>query len=325
VSRRRNRDFETAELSRAITYPGLPEEGSAGEFSDDVADSGARRRFGAVILGVPVIGWMAFFLAFPYVLLLLQSFWEAGLFSTLHIWNVQNYTAVLFGKSLAGNIYLPVMLRSIENGLMVAVLATLIGFPVAYLLAFKVRRYRMLVYTLVIVPLWASYLLRAYAWKVILGNHGILGSMLDHIGLGNSALSNILYSRTAVIITLTHIFTPFMILSIYSVLERVPESLISASKDLGVGRLGTFFNVVLPLSLPGVIAGATFTLGLAAGDFVAPLLVGGPGNLMIGNIIYSEFGATGDYPLGSAIAFVLLGFVIILVAISTFAESREQI
>ena len=116
-----------------------------------------------------------------------------------------------------------------------------------------------------------------------------------------------------------------MILSIYSVLERVPASLISASKDLGVGRLGTFFKVVLPLSLPGVIAGATFTLGLAAGDFVAPLLVGGPGNLMIGNIIYSEFGATGDYPLGSAIAFILLVFVVVLVAISTLAESREQI
>ncbi len=325
MSRRRNPEVEIPELSRPITNPGLPQEGPVVEYFDDVADLGARRRFGGAMLGIPVIGWMAFFLAFPYVLLLLQSFWEVGLWSTLRIWNVQNYTAVLFGRSLAGNIYLPVMLRSIENGLMVTVLATFIGFPVAYLLAFKVRRHRMLVYTLVIVPLWASYLLRAYAWKVILGNHGLLGSVLDHIGLGNSSLSNILYSRTAIIITLTHIFTPFMILSIYSVLERVPASLISASKDLGVGRLGTFFKVVLPLSLPGVIAGATFTLGLAAGDFVAPLLVGGPGNLMIGNIIYSEFGATGDYPLGSAIAFILLVFVVVLVAISTLAESREQI
>ena len=314
MSRRRNPEVEIPELSRPITNPGLPQEGPVVEYFDDVADLGARRRVGGAMLGIPVIGWMAFFLAFPYVLLLLQSFWEVGLWSTLRIWNVQNYTAVLFGRSLAGNIYLPVMLRSIENGLMVTVLATFIGFPVAYLLAFKV-----------IVPLWASYLLRAYAWKVILGNHGLLGSVLDHIGLGNSSLSNILYSRTAIIITLTHIFTPFMILSIYSVLERVPASLISASKDLGVGRLGTFFKVVLPLSLPGVIAGATFTLGLAAGDFVAPLLVGGPGNLMIGNIIYSEFGATGDYPLGSAIAFILLVFVVVLVAISTLAESREQI
>jgi spermidine/putrescine transport system permease protein len=325
VKRRRSSEVGVSEVSRTITNPGLPLEGPTDEYVDDMANRGARRRFGGGVLGVPVLGWMAFFLAFPYVLLMLQSFWQAGLFSTLHVWNLQNYTAVLFGKSLAGDIYLPVMLRSIENGMMVAVLATLIGFPVAYLLAFKLRRRRMLVYTLVIVPLWASYLLRAYAWKVILGNNGLLGSVLDHIGLGNSFLNNILYSRTAIVITLTHIFTPFMILSIYSVLERVPASLIDASKDLGVGRLGTFFKVVLPLSLPGVVAGATFTLGLAAGDFVAPLLVGGPGNSMIGNIIYSEFGATGDYPLGSAIAFVLLAFVVVLVAISTLAERREQI
>lgn len=325
MKRRGGSEAGVPEVSRAITNPGLPLKGEPEEFFDEPIDQGPRRHFGGVLLGVPVIGWMAIFLAVPYALLLLQSLWEAGLFSTLHIWNLQNYRAVLFGSSLAGNIYLPVMLRSIENGLMVTVFATLIGFPVAYLLAFKLRRHRMLVYTLVIVPLWASYLLRAYAWKVILGNNGLLGSVLDRIGLGHSSLSNILYSRTAIIIALTHIFTPFMILSIYSVLERVPASLISASKDLGVGRLGTFFKVVLPLSLPGVIAGATFTLGLAAGDFVAPLLVGGPSNLMIGNVIYSEFGATGDYPLGAAIAFVLLAFVIVLVAISTLAERRELI
>lgn len=325
MSPTRNPDAEVPEVSRVITAVGPASEGSLDEHFEELVDEGVHPRLGGALLGMPVIGWMAFFLAFPYVLLLLQSFWKAGLWSTLHVWNLQNYTAVLLGRSLAGNIYLPVLLRSIENGLMVAILATLIGFPVAYLLAFKLRRRRMLVYTLVIVPLWASYLLRAYAWKVILGNNGLLGSVLDHVGLGHSSLANILYSRTAIIITLTHIFTPFMILSIYSVLERVPASLISASKDLGVGRLGTFLKVVLPLSLPGVVAGATFTLGLAAGDFVAPLLVGGPSNLMIGNVIYSEFGATGDYPLGSAIAFVLLAFVVVLVAISTFAERREQI
>lgn len=325
MNRRRGSDVGIPEATSAITNPGLPPNGPTDKSFDDAVSRGPRRRFGGAMLGIPVIGWMAFFLAVPYVLLLLQSFWKVGLWSTLRIWNLQNYTAVLLGKSLAGNIYLPVMMRSIENGLMVTVLATLIGFPVAYLLAFKIRRRRMLVYTLVIVPLWASYLLRAYAWKVILGNNGLLGSMLDHIGLRNSFLQNILYSRTAVIITLTHIFTPFMILSIYSVLERVPADLISASKDLGVGRLGTFLRVVLPLSLPGVVAGATFTLGLAAGDFVAPILVGGPGNSMIGNIIYSQFGATGDYPLGSAIAFILLAFIVVLVAVSTLAERREQI
>jgi spermidine/putrescine transport system permease protein len=195
------------------------------------------------------------------------------------------------------------------------------------MLAFKMRsaRARMTLYTLVIVPLWASYLLRAYAWKVILGKDGMFASVLDQIGLGGTFLSNLLYSQTAVIIAMTHIFTPFMVLTIYAVLERLPSSLLEASKDLGVGSLATFRRVVLPLSLPGVIAGATFTLGLSSGDFVAPLLVGGPRNVMVANQIYSQFGATNNWPLGSSIAFVLLAFVAILVAVSTFAERREQI
>ena len=182
-----------------------------------------------------------------------------------------------------------------------------------------------MLYVLVIVPLWASYLLRAYAWKVILGQNGLLGSVLDQVGLENTFLNNLLYSQAAVVITMTHIFTPFMILTIYAVLERLPPSLIEASKDLGVGRLKTFLTLVVPLSLPGVIAGATFTMGLSTGDFVAPQLVGGKNDVMIANQVYSQFGATNNWPLGSAIAFVLLGFVAILVAVSTQAEKREQL
>ncbi len=141
----------------------------------------------------------------------------------------------------------------------------------------------------------------------------------------NTFLSNLLYSQTAIIIAMTQIFTPFMVLTIFAVLERVPPSLIEASKDLGVGRAKTFLKVVLPLSLPGVIAGATFAMGLSSGDFVAPLLVGGESDVMIATQIYSQFGATGNWPLGAAIAYVLLGVVLLLVAVSTLAEKRESI
>jgi spermidine/putrescine transport system permease protein len=284
-------------------------------------------RAGGLSLGLPVIGWMTLFFAIPYLLLFLQGFWKAGLFGTEHVWNLENYRLVFAGDSLTGSIYLPTLVKSIKIGALVTLFSTLLAFPLAYMLAFKMRsnRTRMAIYTLVVVPLWASYLLRAYAWKVILGKDGMFASVLDQIGLGGSFLGNLLYSQWAVIIAMTHIFTPFMVLTIYAVLERLPGNLLEASKDLGVGRLATFRRVVLPLSLPGVIAGATFTLGLSSGDFVAPLLVGGPRNVMVANQIYSQFGATNNWPLGSAIAFVLLGFVAILVAISTVAEKREQI
>ncbi len=282
---------------------------------------------GRVFLGVPVVGWMFLFFAIPYFLLFLQSFWKPTAFSISHDWNLENYRMVFFGDSLTGNIYLPTLLRSLKVGAMVTVFATLLAFPIAYLLAFKIRnhRARLMLYVLVIVPLWASYLLRAYAWKVILGQNGLFASVLDQVGLQDTFLSNLLYSQAAVVITMTHIFTPFMILTIYAVLERMPASLIEASKDLGVGRVKTFMTLVIPLSLPGVIAGATFTMGLSTGDFVAPQLVGGPNDVMIANQVYSQFGATNNWPLGSAIAFVLLGFVAILVAISTQAEKREQL
>ncbi len=282
---------------------------------------------GRIFLGVPVVGWMFLFFAIPYFLLFLQSLWKPTAFSVSHDWNLENYRMVFFGDSLTGNIYLPTLLRSLKIGAMVTVFATLLAFPIAYLLAFKIRnhRARLMLYVLVIVPLWASYLLRAYAWKIILGQNGLFASVLDQVGLQDTFLSNLLYSQAAVVITMTHIFTPFMILTIYAVLERMPASLIEASKDLGVGRVKTFMTLVIPLSLPGVIAGATFTMGLSTGDFVAPQLVGGPNDVMIANQVFSQFGATNNWPLGSAIAFVLLGFVAILVAISTQAEKREQL
>jgi spermidine/putrescine transport system permease protein len=298
----------------------------------DLVETGHARtemdsRRAGYFMGIPVIGWMIIFFAVPYFLLFLQSFWEAGVFGSTANWNLENYKEVFVGNQFSGNIYIPTLLKSLKIGALVTAFSTLLAFPLAYLLAFKIRsvKLRLSLYTLVIVPLWASYLLRAYAWKVILGQDGLFSSVLSTVGLEDTFLTNLLYSEAAIIIAMTHIFTPFMILTIYAVLERLPPSLIEASKDLGVGRMKTFLMVVVPLSLPGVIAGATFTMGLASGDFVAPLLVGGESDVMIATQIYSQFGATGNWPLGSAIAYVLLGVVAVLVAVSTLAEKKETI
>ncbi len=308
-------------MTDVVAQPGMPPVVPEASEPDEKEGKGNGRYF----LGVPIVGWMFLFFAIPYLLLFIQSFWKPTAFGVSQDWNLDNYKTVFFGDDLVGSIYMPTLLRSLKVGALVTLFSTALAFPLAYLLAFKIRnhRTRMMVYVLVIVPLWASYLLRAYAWKVILGQNGLFGSFLDQIGLQDSFLNNLLYSQAAVIITMTQIFTPFMVLTIYAVLERLPTSLIEASKDLGVGRFKTFTTLVIPLSLPGVIAGATFTMGLSSGDFVAPQLVGGPSDMMIANQVYSQFGATNNWPLGSAIAFVLLGCVAVLVAISAQAEKRE--
>lgn len=290
-------------------------------------EGGRRFSWGGIVMGVPVFGWVIIFFAVPYVMLFLQSFWLPTAFGIDRVWTLANYREAFGASDLVGNIYLPTLWRSVRVGAMVTIFATALAFPLAYLLAFRIKtnRVRVMLYTLVVVPLWASYLLRAYAWKVILGQEGLLASVLDTLGIHGTFLNNLLYSEAAVVIAMTHLFTPFMILTIYAVLERLPSNLIEASRDLGVGSFATFRKVVLPLSIPGVIAGATFTMGLSSGDFVAPMLVGGESNQMIANQIYNQFGATNNWPLGSALAFLLLAVVAVLVWISTKAEQREEI
>jgi spermidine/putrescine transport system permease protein len=295
----------------------LPREGRWRAARDWV---GERRQVQMLMIAVPAVGWVAWWLAGPYLMLFLQSFWSVGLLNVVHDWGLRNYRTIW-----NEGFYLHTLLKSIRIGLTVAALSTILAFPLAYLIAFKVKRHKMLAYTLVVVPLWASYLVRAYAWKIILGTDGILNTFLRDLGLTSHPINALLYSQTAVIITLTHIFTPFMVLTIFTTLERIPPSLLEASKDLGVGRVRTFFRVVFPLALPGVIAGGLFTVGLASGDFIAPLLVGGPNGIMIANLIQSQFGATYNWPLGSAIAFVMLAFVGVLVFLTTFVEKREEL
>ena len=165
-------------MSDAAAQVGLP---SVTPEEDHKVSEGRGRAF----LGIPVVGWMLIFFGVPYFLLFLQSLWEPTAFGVSQNWNLQNYKLVFVGDSLSGNIYMPTLLRSLKVGAMVTICATLLAFPIAYLLAFKVAnsRTRLMLYALVIVPLWASYLLRAYAWKVILGQNGLLGRFLTSSAL----------------------------------------------------------------------------------------------------------------------------------------------
>jgi spermidine/putrescine transport system permease protein len=275
------------------------------------------RAYRAAIATPPLL-WVTAFLLFPYLLLFCYSFWSVtATQSIVHSWTFDNYRELL-----RVNVYLQTLFRSMWIAVRVMTFSLLLGYPLAYFLSFHAGKRKDLLYQMVIIPLWVSYLVRAYAWKTILGSDGVLNTLLQYVHLTRHPLEFLLYSPFAVVLTLTHIYTPFAILPIYASLEHIPRSLIEASHDLGASPFETFWRVILPLSIPGIIAGATFAFVLSLGDFLAPLLLGGPSGVMISNIVVSLFGAAYDWPLGAAISFCMLGIVVGLLFVSERLEKK---
>jgi spermidine/putrescine transport system permease protein len=269
------------------------------------------------LVSLPPLLWVGLFLLLPYALMLAHSFWIVRDGFIVHQWNLQNYRTLVTNP-----LYVEVLLRSMRIAASVTLCSLLLGYPLAYYLSFYAGARREILYQLVIVPLWVSYLVRGYAWKTILGSDGVLNGFLQYLHLTNAPVSFLLYSPFAVILMLTHIYTPFVFLPIYAALEHIPRPLVEASQDLGAGPLKTFLRVILPLSLPGLLAGATFAFVLSLGDFLAPLLVGGASGTMIANIVQSLFGAAYDWPLGAAISVCILLITVTLLFLTERLEKR---
>jgi spermidine/putrescine transport system permease protein len=269
------------------------------------------------VVAIPPLVWVCAFLIVPYAFLFCFSFWQVRAGTVAHTWTLANY-----GQLVDNRVYLQVLFRSARIALSVTMLALLLGFPLAYFVAFRARASKNLLYQLVIIPLWVSYLVRAYAWKTVLGSEGVLNTLLTYSGLLRHPAGFLLYSPFAVILTLTHIYTPFVFLPVYASLEHIPKELMEASQDLGASGARTFWSVVFPLALPGVIAGATFAFVLSLGDFLSPLLVGGPSGVMISNIVVSLFGAAYNWPLGAAISACMLVLVVMVISGSERLERR---
>jgi spermidine/putrescine transport system permease protein len=261
------------------------------------------------------MAWVAMFLLLPYVLMFAHSFWAVSNNEIVLAWNLGNY-----GKLVSNSVYLEVLLRSMWIAARVTLFALLLGYPLAYYLSFHAGPRKELLYQLVIVPLWVSYLVRGYAWMTILGGDGVLNGFLRFLHITRQPVEFFLYSPFAVVLTLTHIYTPFTFLPIYASLEHIPRHLIEASQDLGASPRTTFWRVILPLSIPGLLAGATFAFVLTLGDFLAPILVGGASGTMISNIVQTLFGAAYQWPLGSALAVCIL----LLVLGVLFATERVE-
>jgi spermidine/putrescine transport system permease protein len=268
-------------------------------------------------VSLPPLLWVTLFLVIPYALMFAHSFWLVRDGVILHQWNLHNY-AKLFQNA----VYLEVLFRSMRIAAGVTLLSLLLGYPLAYYMSFYAGVRKDVLYQLVIVPLWVSYLVRGYAWKTILGSQGVLNGFLQYLHITHEPVSFFLYSPFAVILMLTHIYTPFVFLPLYASLEHIPRNLIEASQDLGASPRKTFLRIILPLSLPGLLAGATFAFVLALGDFLAPLLVGGPSSIMIANIVQSLFGTAYDWPLGSAISVCILLITVTLLFLTERLEKR---
>jgi spermidine/putrescine transport system permease protein len=268
-------------------------------------------------VSLPPLLWVGLFLLLPYALMFVHSFWLVRDGVIVHQWNLQNYA-----KLLHNPVYVEVLFRTARIAASVTFLSLLLGYPLAYYMSFHAGLRKDLLYQLVIVPLWVSYLVRGYAWKTILGSDGVLNGFLQYLHITHEPVSFFLYSPFAVILTLTHIYTPFVFLPLYASLEHIPRNLIEASHDLGASPRSTFFRVILPLSIPGLLAGATFAFVLTLGDFLGPMLVGGPSSIMIANIVQSLFGTAYDWPLGAAIAVCILFLTIALLFLTERLEKR---
>lgn len=267
---------------------------------------------------IPPLAWVALFLLTPYLLMFCYSFWAVSPEQNIvHHWNIANY-----GELASKSVYRQTLFRSMWIAARVTFFALILGYPLAYYLSFRAGKRKHLLYQLVIIPLWVSYLVRAYAWKTILGSDGVLNTLLQYVHVTQAPLEFLLYSPFAVVLTLTHIYTPFAFLPIYASLEHIPRNLVEASQDLGASPAQSFWRVILPLSIPGVLAGATFAFVLSLGDFLAPLLLGGPSGIMISNIVVSLFGAAYNWPLGAAISLCMLVLVVALLFVAERLEKK---
>jgi spermidine/putrescine transport system permease protein len=205
--------------------------------------------------------------------------------------------------------------RTLAIATFVTTLDALLAFPVAYFLTRYAGRYQSLLSILILLPLWSSYLVRVFAWRIILGYNGVLNNVLVGLGILSEPSSLFLYNPFSMILTLCYIWLPFMILPLVSAFERLPRNVLEASADLGATPWFTFRQITFPLVLPGFLAGALSVFSLTMGDYITPSLVGGAGDILIGNIVASQFGVADNWPLGSALAMVVLLLLFSLMAL----------
>jgi spermidine/putrescine transport system permease protein len=225
--------------------------------------------------------------------------------------------------NIAGDpLYWTVTLRSLAIAGLVTLATVVSAYPVAYYLAFHAGRRRGLILFLVTLPFWTSYLLRVFAWKIVLAYNGVLNSLLTSTGIAAEPTLAFLNTPAAVVVTLAHAYAPFAILPIYVALETIPKSLLEAASDLGARPWTSFRRVILPSSMPGVLAASLVVFVPTVGDYVTPALVGGPASTMVGTLIQAQFGKANDWPFGAALSVTVMLVILALILLVRQADRR---
>jgi spermidine/putrescine transport system permease protein len=280
--------------------------------------SGLKKAGLPYLLLLPGLGWLVLFFALPLAYMLFESL-KSGSPDTgfLFDWNFSNYSDAIstFDKQF---------LRSFEYAGAATLVCFLIGYPLAYVIAFRGGRWRNALLLAVIVPFFVTYLIRTLSWETILSDDGFIVSTLKTFGvLGHDG--RLLDTTNSVVLGITYNFLPFMILPLYASLERIDPRLLEAGYDLYGRRRDVFLRVTLPLSMPGVVAGTLLTFIPAAGDFINAELLGTPRQSMIGNVIQSRYLEVGDYPTAAALSFILMGAMLVLVVIWARVAGTEAL
>ena len=282
-----------------------------------VADRGGNTKEGYSLLA-PTLVVMGLALAAPLALMAVTSLKNQSGLSFAQGWTSAQYADVLGRAS-----YRSLFLRSVLISSTVTAVTVALAYPMAYFVAFHARHKFVWLVALTI-PFWTSYLLRVFAWKIILGFNGVINSGLMRLHLIDQPLEFLLYNPFAVVVTLAHAWAAFAILPIYVSLEKIDRSLLEAASDLGDSALRRFLRITLPLSMPGVIGAAILIFVPTTGDFVTPQLVGGAKGTMIANLIEVQFNAAGNWPLGAALSLVSMAMVGVLAGLFVAAARAAK-
>ena len=278
-----------------------------------------RHRAGRLLLTLgPPLAWMIVVYLGSLALLLASSFWRLDVFTTeiVHDWGFTNFQTLWEGE-----VYRNIVLRTIGIAAAVTVADIVLAFPLAYYAArLATPRMRNALLIAVVLPLWANYLVRVFAWRIILTPNGFLNWLAGSVGLGSLQLGR---SNWAIWLTSVYLWLPFTLLPIYAALERVPASFLEASEDLGARGWFTFRRVVFPLILPGIVAGSMFSFSLTLGDYIVPELVGN--TQFIGNVIYDNVGVAGNTPLAAAFALVPIAIMAVYLTLAKRAGAFEAL
>jgi spermidine/putrescine transport system permease protein len=280
------------------------------------------QRLRIAILGTigPAVAFFISFFAFPIILFFLTSLWIEEGHTIQHTFTLVNYF-----QAITTHLYQDILLRTVWVGFSTGLLCVLVGYPLAYAITFRFKKAKSLALFILVATIASSYLVRIYSWRAVLGGNGLINILANLLGLADGEQYYLLYSDGGVILVLISLYLPLATLPIYSALRNVHPDVIEAARDLGANTLTAFWRVTLPLTAAGVRSAFIFAFILGSSDYVVPRYIGGAGGMLIGVSIAGQFGSVDNWPLGSALTFVMVAVFLVVFAIIEFGMRRLKI